>query len=218
MRATPYSIYQRLYNTYGPQHWWPAESVFEVMIGAVLTQNTSWTNVEAALRNLRQEKLLNSKKLATLPHEHLAQLLKPVGYFNVKATRLQSYCRWYNDSGRYQQLNKLDTLSLRQALLSVHGIGPETADDILLYAFEREVFVIDAYTKRLFSRLGMMTGQESYEEMRAWFESKLKRQNDKAKLYNELHALIVHHAKHYCRARFPLCTECCLQSKCDFVS
>lgn len=218
MRKTTYSIFQQLYKVYGPQNWWPAETVFEVMVGAILTQNTSWTNVEAALKNLKKRNYLNSKKLAALNHDELADLLRPVGYFNVKTIRLQSYCRWYNKLGQYKQLHKMDTPALRQVLLAVHGIGPETADDILLYAFEREVFVIDAYTRRLFSRLGLIAGDESYEEVRAWFEAKLGRQNNKVKLFNEYHALIVHHAKHVCRVRLPKCTDCCLRRACEFAN
>ena len=216
MRNTPHSVFSRLHRAYGPQNWWPARSRFEVMVGAILTQNTSWTNVEAALKHIKHAKLLDSNKLAGIAHRRLAVLIKPVGYFNVKATRLQSYCRWYNAHGQFKQLNKLDTPSLRSALLDVHGIGPETADDILLYAFEREVFVIDAYTRRLFSRLGLLEGHESYEVMRAWFETKLKRQDKKVSLFNEFHALIVHHAKYYCRARTPVCADCCLQRQCQY--
>ncbi len=186
------------------------------MVGAILTQNTSWTNVEAALRHIKREKCLESQKLAAMSHARLAQLLKPVGYFNVKATRLQSFCRWYNAQGQYKQLNKQETESLREALLAVHGVGPETADDILLYAFERDVFVIDAYTRRLFSRLGLLDGHEPYEVMRAWFEAKLIRQDNKVALFNEFHALIVHHAKYFCRARKPTCTGCCLRQQCNF--
>ena len=187
-----------------------------MMVGAILTQNTSWTNVEAALKHIKRAKLLDSKKLEEVAHRRLAALLKPVGYFNVKATRLQSYCRWYNAHGQFKQLNKLDTTSLRAALLNVHGVGPETADDILLYAFEREVFVIDAYTRRMFSRLGLLNGHESYEVMQTWFEIKLKRQANKAALFNEFHALIVHHAKYYCRARTPICADCCLRRQCTY--
>lgn len=187
------------------------------MVGAILTQNTSWTNVEAALVHIKREKCLESQKLAAMSHAHLAQLLQPVGYFNVKATRLQSFCRWYNAQGQYKRLNKRDTVSLREALLAVHGIGPETADDILLYAFERDVFVIDTYTRRMFSRLGLLDGhEEPYEVMRAWFETKLKHQVNKVALFNEFHALIVHHAKYFCRARNPACTDCCLRQQCNF--
>ncbi len=216
MAATLYNIYQRLFNAYGPQHWWPGNSPFEVMVGAVLTQNTSWTNVEAALHNIKQADLLDCKKIIALPQQQLATLLRPVGYFNIKAKRLQSYCDWYHQSGQFRKLNKLDTATLRRQLLAVHGVGPETADDILLYAFGREVFVIDAYTRRLFERLGLVTGTETYETLRELFETKLNRQQNKAQLFNEYHGLIVHHAKYFCRARTPECTSCCLQSVCKF--
>jgi len=213
---TFYEIYKRLFKAYGPQHWWPGDSPFEVMVGAVLTQNTSWTNVEAAISNLKREHLLECKKIIATQPQHLAALLTPVGYFNVKAKRLQSYCQWYAQAGQFNKLNKLDTDSLRIRLLDVHGVGPETADDILLYAFSREVFVIDAYTRRLFMRLGLISGNESYEDLRQLFESRLRRQAKKEVLFNEYHALIVHHAKYYCRARNPECTECCLRSACEF--
>lgn len=207
-------IYKRLFKEYGQQHWWPGDTPFEVMVGAVLTQNTSWKNVEAALSNIKQHELLDCKKLIALPSNQLAKLLRPVGYFNVKAQRLQSYCRWYDGAGQFSKLRKLDTVVLRQRLLSVHGVGPETADDITLYAFERDVFVIDAYTRRLFCRLGMIDGTESYERLRELFESKLRRSVDKVTLFKEYHALIVHHAKHFCTARKPKCSDCCLQSVC----
>ena len=208
-------IFDVMYNNYGPQHWWPGDTPFEIMLGAVLTQNTSWTNVEKAIKALKTNGALDPKIIATTKHEELAAWLTPVGYFNVKSTRLQSYCNWYLDSGGFEQLNTYDTIELRKALLSVNGVGPETADDILLYAFTRPIFVIDAYTRRLFSRLGYINGDEKYETLRADFENKLSNQADKIQLFNEYHGLIVHHAKYFCKTK-PICDECCLRNHCDF--
>ena len=159
--ATPtiYQIYQRLMRVYGPQQWWPGETAFEVMVGSVLTQNTSWVNVERAIANLKQQKVLSASCIVTLTHKRLARLLTPVGYFNVKATRLKNFCQWYLAQGGQGHLQRLATAALRHSLLAVNGIGPETADDMLLYAFERPVFVIDAYTRRLFKRLGIIEGK-----------------------------------------------------------
>ena len=145
-----------MFDCYGPQYWWPADSAFEVMTGAILTQNTAWTNVEQAIGNLKKHKKLSARSILGLKHEQLADLIRPSGYFNIKARRLKNYCNWYQESGEFTELNTRDTQVLRNALLKVNGVGPETADDILLYAFERPVFVIDAYTRRLFSRLGLI--------------------------------------------------------------
>jgi len=208
-------IFDKMYNSYGPQHWWPGETAFEIMLGAVLTQNTSWTNVEKAISALKANNALDPKTITNTKHEELASWLTPVGYFNVKATRLQSYCNWYLNSGQYEKLNTYSTIELRKALLSVNGIGPETADDILLYAFSRPVFVIDAYTRRLFSRLDYINGDEKYETLRAEFESQLRQQKNKIQLFNEYHGLIVHHAKYFCKTK-PGCHDCCLRKHCNF--
>lgn len=208
-------IFQVMYKNYGPQHWWPGETPFEIMLGAVLTQNTSWTNVEKAISALKANHALDPRVIVNTHHKHLASWLTPVGYFNVKATRLQAYCKWYVDSGQFEQLNRLNTAELRKALLSVKGVGPETADDILLYAFTRPVFVIDAYTRRLFSRLRYINGNETYETLREDFESKLSKQTEKVQLFNEYHGLIVHHAKYFCKTK-PICKECCLRKHCNF--
>ncbi len=209
-------VYDTLYAHYGPQHWWPGDTPFEIMVGAVLTQNTAWTNVEKAIANLKAQDHLDPARITHASHEHLAQWLKPSGYFNIKAQRLQSFCAWYMAQGGLETLSTLDTHTLRQALLAVHGIGPETADDILLYAFHRPVFVIDAYTRRLFSRLGLIKGDEGYESLRHTFERALGSDNSKTDthLFNEYHALIVNHAKNICRKQ-PLCTRCCLADICS---
>jgi len=208
-------VYGRLLKAYGPQHWWPGDTPFEIMVGAVLTQNTAWTNVEKAIHNLKLYEALDPQAILGAPHEQLAQWLRPSGYFNIKATRLKHYCEWYIREGEYPQLALLETETLRKALLSVKGVGPETADDILLYAFERPVFVIDAYTRRIFSRLAYVEGDEGYEELRHYFEKGLARSRDKTGLFNEYHALIVNHAKDYCKKK-PLCETCCLKRMCEF--
>jgi endonuclease-3 related protein len=206
-------VYERLYRHFGPQHWWPGETPFEVMVGAILTQNTAWSNVEKAIANLRANNALNAEAIAAAPLAQLAEWLRPSGYFNVKAERLQHFCRWLLEPGRRQQLEQLATDELRHALLSVKGVGRETADDMVLYAFDRPVFVIDAYTRRLFSRLGLITGEDGYETLRALVEEAFGRSQEQTALFNEFHALIVAHAKEYCRKR-PLCRGCPLARRC----
>ena len=203
-------IYHDLFAHYGPRHWWPADSPFEVMVGAVLTQNTAWTNVERALARVKGVVALEAAPMAALPVDVLADALRPAGYYNVKARRLQALCRWVVDQGGMGALHGMETRPLRAGLLNVHGVGPETADDMVLYAFGRPVFVIDAYTRRLFARLGFVRNQESYEGLRARFERALPRD---PVLYNEYHALIVEHAKTTCRTR-PLCQNCILRPRC----
>lgn len=209
-RRTIPTIYRRLYATHGPQHWWPGETPFEIMVGAVLTQNTAWVNVERAIENLKRADALSPQAIAVAHPRRLARWLRPSGYFNVKAKRLRALCRWLIAQGGIARLARLPTDELRAALLSVHGIGPETADDILLYAFERPVFVIDAYTRRVFRRLGLIAGTEDYETLRALFEDAL---GPDVAVYNEYHGLLVHHGKHVCRA-VPRCASCCLSSAC----
>jgi len=180
------------------------------MVGAVLTQNTAWRNVEKAIAHLRDAGLLDPAAMASLPPEALADHLRPSGYFNVKARRLQALCQWLLETG--ESWRTLPTEVLRDSLLSIHGIGPETADDILLYAYQRPVFVIDAYTRRLCSRLGLLDGGLPYETLRSLFEGLLPRE---APLYNEYHALIDHHAKQVCRPR-PRCEACFLRRDCPW--
>lgn len=206
-------IFNQLLKHYGSQSWWPAETPFEVMVGAVLTQNTAWINVERAIVNLRENDCLSPERILSVPVGSLAEWLQPSGYFNIKAKRLRNYCIWYVNAGQHEVVSQWDTLTLRKALLSVNGVGPETADDILLYAFERPVFVIDAYTRRLFSRLGLIDHDEVYEQLSARFESQLPK---KVPIFNEYHALIVIHAKDVCRKK-PLCEGCCLKSYCAYI-
>jgi endonuclease-3 related protein len=204
-------VVARLSATHGPQHWWPAETPFEVMVGAVLTQNTAWQNVERALKRLRARLPLQADALLALPESELADAIRPAGYFNVKAKRLRAFCTALIDAGGESALAALDTTALRRLLLDIHGVGPETADDILLYAFHRPVFVVDAYTRRLFERLGWLTGAEGYEAVRLEFEQAL---GPDLALFKELHALIVRHGKATCRARKPCCDRCCLAEIC----
>jgi endonuclease-3 related protein len=204
------AVYRRLLARYGPQHWWPARTPFEVIVGAVLTQNTAWTNVEQAIANLEAAAALDAQALLDLPEQRLATLLRPSGYFNVKAARLRAVCTWYVARGGHARLRRWPSARLRDALLGLHGVGPETADDILLYAFDRPVFVIDAYTRRLFARLGLVEGREPYEALRGACERAL---GPDAPLYNDYHAQIVQHAKVHCRPR-PRCAGCCLADLC----
>jgi len=204
------AVYRKLHTRHGPQRWWPGDSRFEIMVGAVLTQNTAWTNVEKAIANLKQADALTPETIVAASHRRLAAWLKPSGYFNIKAQRLRAFCQWLIREGGMRRVARWPTDRLRSALLAVHGIGPETADDILLYAFQRPVFVIDAYTRRLFSRLGIITGNEEYERLRQMFEARL---DTDPRLFNEYHALIVAHAKDICRPR-PNCDRCCLHRLC----
>jgi endonuclease-3 related protein len=207
-------VYQRLFKQHGKQNWWPGDSPFEIMVGAILTQNTAWTNVEKAIANLKQARCLDARAIVDLEHDRLAEMIRSSGYFNIKARRLKVFCEWLLVTGGEQAIEQYATGDLRQALLEVHGIGPETADDMVLYAFNRPVFVIDAYTRRIFSRLGLIAGDEGYETLRALFESKLKADAD---LYNEFHALIVTHGKDICRVK-PACERCSMVNQCSYIS
>jgi endonuclease III related protein len=203
-------VYHRLFAANGRQRWWPGDSAFEIMVGAVLTQNTAWINVERAIINLKHAKALSPKVIVNAHPQRLASWLRPSGYFNVKARRLKAMCRWVLEQGGVNKIAKWGTDRLRQALLDIHGIGPETADDILLYAFERPVFVIDAYTRRIFARLGLIKGDEKYEVLRRIFEDE---QESSVSLFNEYHALVVIHGKEVCKKQ-PLCSLCCLNGNC----
>lgn len=180
------------------------------MVGAVLTQNTAWTNVERALARLKARTSLEASALLALDPDALAEALRPAGYFNVKARRLTAFCDYYLESGGFAGLDALDTATLRHGLLAVKGIGPETADDMLLYAFGRPVFVVDAYTRRIFGRLALLAGDEDYETIRAACEQAL---GPDVQLFGEYHALIVRHGKEVCRTR-PDCPPCPLVADC----
>jgi len=207
-----YHLYQTLLQHYGSQSWWPAESTFEVMIGAVLTQNTAWTNVEKAITNLKNNSMLSSNAILGVTDEQLAEFIRPSGYFNVKAKRLKSLCSWYQEHNGFNGLSQLNTSLLRNKLLAVHGVGPETADDILLYAFERPVFVIDSYARRLFSRTDCADSDETYNTLRILVEKAL---DYNLSDLNEFHALIVCHAKQHCK-KHPDCQYCPVNDSCDY--
>lgn len=205
-------VYREMSRRYGPRYWWPADSQFEIMVGAILTQNTNWNNVERALDNLKRAGALDPDTILATHHKRLASWLRPSGYFNVKSKRLRNLCRWLVENGGVRELQRMQTPVLRSALLSVYGVGRETADDILLYAFDRPVFVIDAYTRRIFSRIGLIQGHEDYDVIRDMFESKLRGQPPD---YKEYHALIVLHGKTVCRPA-PYCEQCCIRKICAF--
>jgi endonuclease-3 related protein len=208
-KKTLIDIFDVLYQSFGPQYWWPGNSAFEVAVGAILTQNTNWGNVEKAIAKIKVQKALNAGALHKMPHKQLASLIRPAGYFNVKAKRLKSFLDFLcNDfKGSMQRMKKGDTSSLRKSLLSVHGIGPETADSILLYALDKPVFVIDAYTKRIMSRHWLVSESIGYHELQELFHKHLPLD---VQLFNEYHALFVMAGKHYCKPR-PKCTGCPLE-------
>lgn len=209
MRRRLLNMYQRLYVELGPQGWWPGRSRFEVIVGAILTQNTSWGNVEKAIRRLRRERMLNPPALAALSRRRLAELIRPAGTFGVKARRLQNFLTVLRKGygGSLRRMFREEPAQIREALLQVSGIGPETADSILLYAGHMPVFVVDAYTKRIFSRHRLISGDAPYHEVQALFMHHLPRD---AALYNEYHALLVAVGKAYCRA-IPRCQSCPLR-------
>jgi endonuclease-3 related protein len=209
-------IYRKLHRCFGPQHWWPGDTPFEVAVGAILTQNTNWSNVEKAIRNLRNQNLLLPQRMYGLSLRELSFLIRPAGYFNVKAKRLRSFIQFLmNDyHGRMQDMAQEDLTQLRIQLLRIHGIGPETADSILLYALEKPVFVIDAYTKRVLSRHRIMGFERSYQEFQELFHAALTRD---VRLYNEYHALFVRLGKMFCNRRGPLCSMCPLNDMLPLV-
>ncbi len=207
MAATLMEVYRRLFDAFGPQHWWPGESPFEVIVGAVLTQNTNWQNVERAIGNLREADLLNPHALYALPQEELAELIRPAGYFRIKARRVHSLLKFLVEryDGSLDAMFATGLPTLREELLGVNGIGPETADSILLYAGRLPSFVVDTYTHRIFARHGWIDFDTDYHTIQDHFQSSLP---DDVALYNEYHALIVHLGKHYCRKTNPKCDEC----------
>lgn len=206
-------LHQCLRRAYGPQpHWWPGDSPFEIMIGAILTQNTQWSNVETALTQLKQRNCLDPHTLAELPQAELQTAIRCSGYYRQKSQRIQRFCRWLIEQGGVTELTRIETTSLRNQLLSLNGIGPETADDILLYGLQRPVFVIDAYTRRLATRLGWHVEKESYDHWQSCFEAQLPKS---VELFGEFHGLIVLHAKKHCNKK-PNCSECCCRTICSF--
>jgi endonuclease III related protein len=213
--------YEALFAAHGPQHWWPGRTPFEVIVGAILVQNTSWTNVEPAIENLRREKLLTPRAIESVPISRLEKLIRSSGYFRQKARKLKAFVRflWTEYQGSIAKMCRAETQALRTQLLGVHGIGSETADSILLYAAGHPVFVVDAYTRRILERHGhelrsvhnCKLRPHTYEDIRELFERNLPRDTQ---LYKEFHALIVQTGKQHCRPTNPKCSDCPLK---DFL-
>jgi len=205
-------VYERLYGRYGPQHWWPGETQLEIIIGAVLTQNTAWTNVARAIGNLKALGLLDLDRLLLASEEQVKEAIRPSGYYNLKYRRLMSVLRYLHaKDSDWTYFQKAPLEQLRRELLSIWGVGPETADSILLYAFGRPVFVVDAYTRRILTRLGRTWAASApYAEVQRYFMVHLA---EDVRLLNEYHALIVVHGKQTCRKK-PLCVACCLATRC----
>ena len=191
-------LYDTLFAHFGPQHWWPGQTRFEIIIGAILTQNTNWSNVQKAITQLKASNVLAPDRLRDMEPDRLAQLIRPAGYFRVKAKRIGHYLDWLfaRFAGDLDRVAKLNTYSLREELLSISGIGPETADSMLLYAFNRPIFVVDTYTARVAVRHGLIEPPFDYHQLQDLFESNLPQD---AKLYNEYHALIVAIGKEFCK-------------------
>ena len=203
-------IYDMLYAEFGHRCWWPAETPFEVIIGAILTQNTAWRNVEEAIRNLKKNNLLSPEMLFKSSLKKIAGLIIPSGYYNLKAKRIKNFLDYFFEryDGKIEKMSQQKTNKLRGELLNVNGIGRETADSILLYALHRPVFVVDAYTKRIFSRHGLIDEKDSYEDVRTFFTRNLP---PKVDLYNEYHALIVCLGRLFCK-KTPRCRDCLMSN------
>lgn len=205
-------IYTLLFRHFGQQHWWPGETSFEVAVGAILTQNTSWSNVTKAIANLKEAGVLSPEGLSSLPLSDLALLIRPAGYYNLKAARLVNFLkmidRYYD--GSFDAMLEAETEELRDHLLSVKGIGPETADSIILYAAQRPVFVVDAYTHRILFRHGLIEEEIDYHGLQERITASLPQ--DDVALFNEYHALLVRTGKEFCRKSKPLCGQCPLNA------
>ena len=216
MREQLLAIYHRLLKAYGKQHWWPGESPLEIIVGAILTQAVTWANAERAVASLKEAGLMDLARLNEASPEEIAQQIRPCLYYNEKAKKLKAFVQFLEErhQGSLTTLFRLPVPDLRTALLSVQGIGEETADAVILYAAGKLSFVVDAYTRRIFSRLGLIEERAAYREIRALFMTHLP--ND-AELYNEYHALLVRHAKEHCRSRGPICDGCPLREMCRFL-
>jgi endonuclease-3 related protein len=209
MGSSALTTFQLLHERLGPQHWWPGQSPFEVMVGAVLVQNTAWKNVERAIANLREAGALDPRAIHRLPQPELEELIRPAGYFRVKARRLRNLVDYVVEryDGSLDAMCEVDAGQLREELLGVHGVGPETADSILLYALEKPVMVVDAYTHRIWARHGWIDYDVDYHQLQDRLTGDLPAD---AAVFNELHALIVSVGHHWCK-RTPKCGECPLQ-------
>jgi endonuclease-3 related protein len=213
MRETLLDIYDRLWRHFGPQHWWPGDTPLEIIVGAILTQSTNWGNVARAIDNLKRAQALSLPVLAALPDDTLAALIRPSGYYHAKTLKLRAFVDLVMNeyAGDLDRLLALDTTVLRDVLLATHGIGPETADSIILYAAKKPIFVIDAYTRRITSRLGLCPAQGRYQELQDLFTSSL---DPDERLFNEYHALFVRLGKTTCTKRTPRCGSCPLLAIC----
>jgi len=217
MAANLTLIYNRLFSAYGEQHWWPGSGAFEIIVGAILTQQVAWKNVEKAIAALKAAGLMEPEALMHAPLDEVAALIRPTIYYNEKAKKLRSFLVFLQEQhhGDLSDLLALPLPALREELLSVHGIGEETADSIILYAAGKPSFVIDAYTRRIMQRLGLISGREPYAVLRALFMQSIP---PDVKLYNEYHALFVRHGKERCRSRGPLCSDCPLADMCNYAA
>lgn len=206
------AMYKKLYAYFGPQGWWPGETPFEVMIGAILTQNTNWENVEKAIHNLKHAKVFSLPKMLRMPSMRMARLIRPAGYFNLKSKRLKEFLRFLKQrfNADISRMRKENLNTLRQMLLQVNGIGPETADSILLYALDKPIFVVDAYTKRILERHKFIKSKSDYQGVQNLFMQNLKKD---VKLFNEYHALLVRLGKDFCLKNKPKCNLCPLKGK-----
>lgn len=209
MRSRLLNIVDRLLHAFGPRHWWPGESSLEVAVGAILTQNTAWGNVEKAIANLKEAGVLDMEGLRTIDQPSLAGVIRPAGFFRVKAARLKSFVEFVGREygGDLERMKETPTGTLRSQLLGINGIGPETADSILLYALDKPVFVVDAYTVRFLRNHRLHEGTATYEEAQALF---MKHLPVDTHLFNEFHALLVYLGQKFCRTK-PLCSACPLQ-------
>ena len=214
MKTLLMEIYDRLYRAFGPQHWWPGDTAFEMMVGAILTQNTSWLNVEKAMGVLKRKGVLTPEGLRQLKKPALASMIRSSGYYRIKADRLKAFIEflWEDYGGSIKRMGAKPADELREKLLQVKGVGPETADSILLYGVRKPVFVIDAYTRRIIDRLGLAPGGGKYADYQKLFIDNLPAD---VRLYNEYHALFVAQGKNTCRKK-PLCADCCLKPLCRF--
>jgi len=203
-------IYTTLYKSFGAQHWWPGETPFEIMIGAILTQNTNWKNVEKAISNIKNEGLLDPFKLNSISKKELEILIMPSGFYRLKAERLKNFLEYFikDFNGSVEKMKKLNRDELRDYLLSIKGIGKETADSIILYALNKAIFVVDAYTQRILSRHNLIKLGEDYDVIQSIFHKTLP---ENVKLFNEYHALLVKIGKEFCFRKFPLCDKCPLK-------
>jgi endonuclease-3 related protein len=206
MKKLLMTIYENLYRAYGSRHWWPGETSFEVMVGAILTQNTSWRNVEKAIQKLKGKGILHPEGIHRLGKKELAPLIRSSGYYRIKADRLKAFIDFLYEEfdGNLKKMRKRKLEEVRERLLGVKGIGPETADSILLYGLKKSIFVVDAYTKRILSRHGIISEKASYEEVQKLFMDHLPHDE---KLFNEYHALIVYLGKTLCK-KIPRCELC----------